>query len=293
MVRGMAKIIWEVEKTGACRKNGVFYQRVSQVKKSWPGYFARRTNYLLSFLSCSRINMPRFYVPAPLEVGATVLLPEKVAHHLHVLRLPPDAIITLFNGEGGEYSARLRPLEKKQAWAEIKMHHPVEIESPYALTLAQALPEGSKMDWIIEKAVELGAFGIHPLASARSVVRLSGERLEKKQQHWQNVIVAASEQTGRNRLTRLADLSNFDNWICQQDLHRRILLSPRAMSSMADWARHHPPQALTVIIGPEGGFTEEEENLAIRHGALAFALAGAPCAWPDAGRVALWRAWHR
>lgn len=231
--------------------------------------------------------MPRFYVPEPMEVGATVLLPEKVAHHLHVLRLPQDAIITLFNGEGGEYSAHLLPFEKKQVRAEIKMHHPVEIELPYALTLAQALPEGSKMDWIIEKSVELGAFGIHPLASQRSVVRLSGERLEKKQQHWQNVIVAASEQTGRNRLTRLADLSNFSDWISQQDLHRRILLSPRAMLSMADWARHHPPQALTLVIGPEGGFTEEEENLAIRHGALAFALGPRVLRTETAGLTAL------
>ena len=231
--------------------------------------------------------MPRFYIPEPMEVGATVTLPEKVAHHLHVLRLPPDTTITLFNGEGGEYSARLLPPEKRQAKAEIKIHHPVEIELPYALTLAQALPEGSKMDWIIEKAVELGAFGIHPLSSQRSVVRLSGERLEKKQQHWQNVIIAASEQSGRNRLTHLTELSNFNDWIGQQDLHRRILLSPRAMLSMADWARHHPPQALTLVIGPEGGFTEEEENTAIKHGALAFALGPRVLRTETAGLTAL------
>ncbi len=216
--------------------------------------------------------MPRFYCPGTLEVGSQIVLPDKVAHHVHVLRLGVDATISLFNGEGGEYTARLLPGEKKQLRAEIKIHHPVEIELPYALTLAQALPEAGKMDWIIEKAVEMGAFGIQPLASQRSVVRLAGERLQKRQDHWRNIIISASEQSGRNRLTYLAELSDYKDWIGQQDLHRRILLSPRAMVPLSDWARHHPPQALTLIIGPEGGFTEEEENAAIKHGALAFAV---------------------
>jgi 16S rRNA (uracil1498-N3)-methyltransferase len=216
--------------------------------------------------------MPRFYCPCPLEVGSSLVLPDKVAHHIRVLRLGADAVISLFNGEGGEYTAQLLPGEKKQMRAEIKIHHPLEIETPYALTLAQALPEAGKMDWIIEKAVEMGAFGIQPLASQRSVVRLAGERLNKRQDHWRNIIISASEQSGRNRLTYLAELSDFKDWIGQQDLHRRILLSPRAITPLSDWARHHPPQALTLIIGPEGGFTEEEENTAIKHGALAFAL---------------------
>jgi 16S rRNA (uracil1498-N3)-methyltransferase len=216
--------------------------------------------------------MPRFFCPEPLEVGASVDLPEKVAHHVHVLRLTPDDTITLFNGEGGEYSARLLNLEKRRVRAEIKIHHPVEIELPYALTLAQALPEGSKMDWIVEKAVELGAFGLHPLSSQRCVVRLNDERAQKKQDHWQNIVVSASEQCGRNRLMHIGELSSYNDWIAQQDLHRRILLSPRAMISLSDWARHHPPQALTIVVGPEGGFTETEENLALQHGALMLAL---------------------
>jgi 16S rRNA (uracil1498-N3)-methyltransferase len=216
--------------------------------------------------------MPRFFCPEPLEVGASVDQPEKVAHHVHVLRLTPDDTITLFNGEGGEYSARLLNLEKRRVRAEIKIHHPVEIELPYALTLAQALPEGSKMDWIVEKAVELGAFGLHPLSSQRCVVRLNDERAQKKQDHWQNIVVSASEQCGRNRLMHIGELSSYNDWIAQQDLHRRILLSPRAMISLSDWARHHPPQALTIVVGPEGGFTETEENLALQHGALMLAL---------------------
>jgi 16S rRNA (uracil1498-N3)-methyltransferase len=222
--------------------------------------------------------MPRFFCPEPMEVGATIVLPEKVAHHVYVLRLDADATITLFNGEGGEYSARLLAPEKKEGrtqqrtLAQIKVHHPLEIELPYALTLAQALPEGSKMDWIVEKAVELGAFGLQALSSQRSVVKLNEERAQKKHEHWRNIVVSASEQCGRNRLMRVAGLSSFQDWISQQDLHRRVLLSPRAMFSLSDWARHHPPQALTIMVGPEGGFTEAEESMAIQHDALMLGL---------------------
>jgi hypothetical protein len=101
------------------------------------------------------------------------------------------------------------------------------------------------MDWIIEKAVEMGVAAIQPLAAQRCVVRLAGERAEKRQAHWQAVIVAASEQSGRNRLARLAPMDNFSGWIGQSDLHKRVLLTPRARQSLPDWARHQPPQALT------------------------------------------------
>jgi 16S rRNA (uracil1498-N3)-methyltransferase len=139
---------------------------------------------------------------------------------------------------------------------------------PYAITLAQALPEGSKMDWIIEKSVELGAAAIQPLSAQRCVVRLSSERAEKKQAHWQGVIVAAAEQSGRNRLPLLAAPAALGDWLAQQDLHKRLLLSPRGEQSLSDWARHQPPQALTLLIGPEGGFTEAEETLACAKGAM-------------------------
>ena len=157
--------------------------------------------------------------------------------------------------------ATLTAVEKKRAHAEVKTFSPREAELPYALTLAQALPEGAKMDWIVEKAVELGAAAIVPLAAQRCVVRLSGERAEKKQAHWQGIVHAAAEQCGRNRLPHLAELSEFRRWVGQSDLHRRILLSPRGEQPLSAWARHHPPQAVTLIVGPEGGFNEEEEQL--------------------------------
>jgi 16S rRNA (uracil1498-N3)-methyltransferase len=216
--------------------------------------------------------MPRFYCPQALHVGATVALPDTVAHHLHVLRLQPGDELYLFNGDGGEYLAQLASVERRRASASIRAQVARDVELPYEITLAQALPEASKMDWIIEKAVELGVAAIQPLAAQRCVVRLAADRAGKKQAHWQGVIVAASEQSGRNRLARLAELDDFGRWIGQQDMHRRILLSPRGRQSLPDWARHQPPQAVSLVIGPEGGFTEQEEDAAIARGALALAM---------------------
>ncbi len=128
------------------------------------------------------------------------------------------------------------------------------------------------MDLIIEKSIELGAGTIQPLAAQRCVVKLSAERAEKKQAHWQGIIVSASEQCGRNRLAHLSPLLEVGKWLAQQDMHKRILLTPRAELSLADWSRHHPPQAVTLMVGPEGGFSEAEEDLAIRQGVLALSM---------------------
>lgn len=221
--------------------------------------------------------MPRFYCSQPLSNGATVDLPESVAHHLHVVRMQPGAALTLFDGRGGQYQAALLEIGKKRASATVLAHEAVEVELPYAVTLAQGLPEGSKMDWIIEKAVELGVAAVQPLAAQRSVVRLSGERLEKRHAHWQGVIVAASEQCGRNRLAALAPATDLKPWLATapaqpRSAGRRILLSPRATESLAAWAHAHPPQALTLLVGPEGGFTREEEDAALAAGALALSM---------------------
>lgn len=216
--------------------------------------------------------MPRFYCSAPLAAGLVVELPDTVAHHLHVLRLQPGAELTLFNGDGAQYLARLDSLAKRAASAAIRAQVARDVELPYEITLVQALPEGSKMDWIIEKAVEMGVAAVQPLAAQRCVVRLSAERAEKRLAHWQAVVVAASEQSGRNRLARVGAVDDFHAWIGQQDLHKRILLSPRGGQSLADWARHQPPQAVSLMIGPEGGFTVQEEDAAMARGALALSM---------------------
>jgi 16S rRNA (uracil1498-N3)-methyltransferase len=232
--------------------------------------------------------MPRFYCPQPLIAGAIVDLPEAVAHHLHVVRQQLGDEVVLFNGEGGQVRARLLDIGKRRASAEVVAHEAVEAELPYSVTLAQGLPEGSnKMDWIVEKAVELGVSRIQPLAAARSVVKLSGERAEKRQAHWEGVIVAASEQSGRNRLAGLGPVQEFGRYITQPDDSVRILLSPRATESLAGWARATPPRAVTFMIGPEGGFSAQEEESALAHGALALAMGPRVLRTETAGLAAL------
>lgn len=216
--------------------------------------------------------MPRFYIDQPLAAGAFVQLSEPVAHHLHVLRLQPGDTLTLFNGAGGEFPARLDAVEKRRASVTLLDFDPREAELPFAITMAQGLPEGSKMDWIIEKAVEMGVAAVQPLAAQRSVVRLSGERLDKRQQHWQGVIEAASEQSGRNRLAHLAPLAAFNDWIARPSAQARVLLSPRGTQSLSTWARTQAPQDVLLLIGPEGGFTAQEEDAAIAQGALALTM---------------------
>ena len=231
--------------------------------------------------------MPRFYCPQPLATGATIELPDAVAHHLHVVRLQPGAGLTLFNGEGGQYRATLLETGKRRATAMVDAFEDVETEAPYAVTLAQGLPEGTKMDWIVEKAVELGVSAIQPLSARRSVVRLAGERLDKRQAHWQGVIVAASEQCGRNRLARLHPLRDVQPWLATPGDGVRILLSPRATQSLAGWARAAGPQPVTLVVGPEGGLSPEEEDAAVAAGALPLSMGPRVLRTETAGLAAL------
>jgi 16S rRNA (uracil1498-N3)-methyltransferase len=216
--------------------------------------------------------MPRFYCPLPLVPGLVVDLPEAVAHHLHVVRQQAGAQLTLFNGDGGQYRASLLEVGKRRASAQVDAFEAVDVELSYAITLAQALPEASKMDWIIEKAVELGVAAIVPLAAQRCVTRLSGERAEKRLAHWQGVIVAASEQSGRNRLATLSSLEDFNQWLAQPCPAPRILLSPRGTQTLAAWGAAHAAQDVVLMVGPEGGFSAAEEDAAMAAGAIALTM---------------------
>jgi 16S rRNA (uracil1498-N3)-methyltransferase len=231
--------------------------------------------------------MPRFYCPQPLIPGSVVDLPEAVAHHLHVVRQQSGDELVLFNGEGGQVRARLAEIGKRRASAEVIALEAVDVELPFRVTLAQGLPEGSKMDWIVEKAVELGVAGIIPLAAQRSVVRLSGDRADKRLAHWQGVVVSASEQCGRNRLADVAPVQDANRWLATPATGTRILLSPRADASLAQWVRATPPQDVTLLVGPEGGFTDQEEETARAAGALALSMGPRVLRTETAGLAAL------
>jgi 16S rRNA (uracil1498-N3)-methyltransferase len=231
--------------------------------------------------------MPRFHCPQPLVPGSIVDLPEAVAHHLHVVRQQSGDELVLFNGNGGQVRARLVEIGKRRASAEILAFDVIDVELPFHVTLAQGLPEGSKMDWIVEKAVELGVAAIQPLAAQRSVVRLSGERADKRLAHWQAVVVSASEQCGRNRLADVAPVQDVNRWLAEPGAGTRILLSPRADASLAQWTRTTAPQDVTLLVGPEGGFTEQEDDAARAAGALALSMGPRVLRTETAGLAAL------
>jgi 16S rRNA (uracil1498-N3)-methyltransferase len=222
--------------------------------------------------------MPRFFVDAALAADAVLDLPEAVVRHIHVLRLSPGDAITLFNGAGGSFEATLADIGKRHASARIFAHDTREAESPIAVTLAQGLAGGDKMDWLIEKAVELGVSAIQPLQASRSVVRLSGERAEKRQAHWQALIQAACEQCGRNRLPRLTPVATVEAWLAAATSSpaAKLLLSPRATGSLADLARAHGDAwrdaGVTLLIGPEGGLSPDEEQAARSAGFIGVSL---------------------
>ncbi|MBV8628500.1 MAG: 16S rRNA (uracil(1498)-N(3))-methyltransferase [Paraburkholderia sp.] len=215
--------------------------------------------------------MPRFFIDAPIETHDLLALPDDVMRHVQVLRLQPGDSITLFNGEGGEFSAELVEIERRSARVKIGEFRAVEVEPPYRITLAQGVAGGDKMDWLIEKAVELGASAFVPLTTARSVVRLSGERAVRRQAHWQGIVSASCEQCGRNRLPNVAQAIDLPGWLESmpaqpQDGELRLLLSPRASIEFAALPTEPPKGQVTLLIGPEGGLSADEEAAALGHG---------------------------
>jgi 16S rRNA (uracil1498-N3)-methyltransferase len=212
------------------------------------------------------MTTPRFYCPEILAQRGTAELPEQAAHHAaRVLRLQAGDKVSVFNGRGGEGEARVTDIGKRNVTVEIVDWLAVERESPLQVLLAQAISAGEKMDFTLQKAVELGIGNIQPLASERSVVRLSGERAEKRVAHWQGVVVAACEQSGRNRVPEVAPIRPLLDWLGEQHqagLH--LMLSPTAEVGLRDLPK--PTGSVTLLVGPEGGLSPEEAEAAQRSG---------------------------
>ena len=160
------------------------------------------------------MRVPRLFVPARLLEGARVDLPGEVAEHLgRVLRLGPGADLALFDGEGGEWQATIEIVDRERVSVCVGSHRPADRESPLDLTLAQGISRGERMDYTLQKAVELGVSRIVPIASERSVVRLSAERGERRAEHWAKIVQAACEQCGRTRVPRLLRVATMDEWL--------------------------------------------------------------------------------
>ncbi len=218
---------------------------------------------------------PRFYCPQKIAAGLVIELPANVAHHAsRVLRLEQGDELILFNGDGGEFQGAIGNIGKNGATAVIEKYLNIERESPLAITLAQAMCASEKMDWLIQKAVELGVTSIQPLDTRLSVVRLSRERAERRGKHWKQVVISACEQCGRNRIPQVLPLISLPDWLGMQinewnNLRNgtlpnlRFLLSPTASKGLRDFPQVSAVAALTLLVGPEGGLTAEEEAAAM------------------------------
>jgi len=194
-----------------------------------------------------------------------VTLSDSAAHHLlRVLRLQPGAPLILFDGGGEQYHAVLAEAGRKQASATLSAAaEGVAVESPLAVTLAQGVSKGERMDYAIQKAVELGVTRIVPVLCERTVVNLKGERGEKKLAHWRGVIVGAAEQCGRSRLPELAAAVRLEAWLATPPTGSGLVLDPSATQGLTGLER---ADAATLLIGPEGGLSEAEIANALRAG---------------------------
>ena len=215
------------------------------------------------------MSPPRFYLDQPLAPGARFSLPPGPARHAaRALRLAVDDAITLFDGRGGEYTARIERIQKDEVAVSITGFAATERESRLRVMLAQGISSGERMDYTLQKAVELGVAAIQPIAAKRSVVKLAGERADRRVAHWQGVVASACEQCGRNQVPVVAPPLPLAHWLGQQKGGRLLFLSPLAEARLADL--HAPTSTECLVAGPEGGF--EADEIAALHAAGAISV---------------------
>ena len=233
--------------------------------------------------------MARFYCPMPLASGQSVDLPPTAARHVQVLRMQPGQHLTLFNGEGGEFIAEVEHMGRSDVRVVVGEHLNVEREATQQVHLVVGMPANERMDWLVEKATELGVYRITPLMTERSVVRLNGERADKKQAHWQAVAASACEQCGRNRVPVIDLPERLDSWLaCQQAQASNSVTTVHAVLSLhaSTQALHILTQAPSIatnaqtlatrswvlLNGPEGGLNDAEDATARAQGFVPVSL---------------------
>ncbi|QWD64282.1 16S rRNA (uracil(1498)-N(3))-methyltransferase [Polynucleobacter sp. MWH-UH2A] len=208
--------------------------------------------------------MPQFYLPGPWDSEKPTPLTPEVAHHLRVRRIELGETFPIFDGKGQVAKAKLLSLSGKSGSAQLsEIRTDIHRETPYAITLAQGLAGGDKMDWIVEKAIETGAQVIAPLQCERSILKLTKtsdqDRAHKRLTHWKGIIQAACEQCDRTVLATLEPIQSFDGYLKKPEPALKLLLSPDATKSLYSVLIETEPQDLVLMIGPEGGHSPEEE----------------------------------
>lgn len=214
----------------------------------------------------------RVFVDFPLAAGEDLDLPEDAARHVQVVRMQPGDDLVLFDGRGGEWDAVVRAMGRRDVRVDVRAHRAVDRELHCEAVIAVGMPANERMDALIEKATELGATGIQPLQAARSVLKLVGERADKRVAHWQAVAVGAAEQSGRTRVPRVAPVMSMAAWLealpgASAHEGRHVMSTgsaPPLAEALATTVT--PTRRWLALSGPEGGLTAEEEAAARRHG---------------------------
>lgn len=217
------------------------------------------------------MRRPRIHHPGPLASGARVTVTGSAARHLAtVLRLRPGDPLILFDGSGGEYQASVTATGRRDLTLAVGEHRAVEVESPLRIVLAQGVSRGERMDYTVQKAVELGVAAIQPLLTERSVPDLRGERGRRRQAHWERVVIAACEQCGRNRIPEVHPPRALGEWLQGYAGPPGLLLDPAAARGIGELPSPAPGAAL--LIGPEGGLSPAERDLARERGFTAVTM---------------------
>jgi 16S rRNA (uracil1498-N3)-methyltransferase len=216
------------------------------------------------------MRLSRLYSPVALHVGQALVLDEESAHYLRtVLRLKSGSRLVLFNGQGGEYSATLSEVTRKTVVVSIEQRHERTVESPLNVLFGLGISRGERMDFAVQKAVELGVTAITPLNTARCNVVLKAEKGDSKRQHWQKIAQHASEQSGRTIVPPLHEIIELEQWVTVQT-GLKIFLDPYAKSTLNQL---QPAQnTVTLLSGPEGGFTDSEREIAKAAGFIPVSL---------------------
>jgi len=208
------------------------------------------------------MSLPRIYQPIILKPKSEVKLSDDASHYIsRVMRYAIQDKIILFNGQGGEYLSAIKEITKKSVIVFIQEFVSQEVESPLKICLAQGISRGEKMDFTIQKAVELGVTSVVPLFTERCNVKLDKERSEKRIQHWQAVAVSACEQSGRNIVPEIQSITTLLDFLNTKPEGTKLILSPTAETKLSQ--TKIASQNITILIGPEGGFSDNEINLAI------------------------------